>query len=354
MQLTNGGRLEGIEKEASDAVARKLNRPPEGFFIPHDVAARSLADVNGLSTRDLLTLSASVGQLQERVLGVSGLGSGGATVDTQVLGSALIELLRNRPLVAQMGAMTFSGLVGNIAVPRQTGAGTAYTLSEAAAVTLADQSFGQLGLSPKRVSGGTAYQKELLMQSSIDVEGFVRNDLLRIVLIKKDLLMLIGLGGAGEPIGILNTTGIGSETFGAAATWAKIVDFEKLVAVANADVGRIGWLTTPGVRAKWKQNAKIGSTFPNFIWEVGPDPRNPLVGTVNNYPAYVTNQVPGDQVLFGNFGDCLIGDWAGIDIVVDPYTQKKSAQVEIVINIWFDFGLRHAVSMVVSTDSGAQ
>ena len=38
---------------------------------------------------------------------------------------SFIELLRNRMVVRQMGALTLSGLVGNVTIPKQTAAATA-------------------------------------------------------------------------------------------------------------------------------------------------------------------------------------------------------------------------------------
>jgi HK97 family phage major capsid protein len=340
IRMAAEGKLEGLEKEASDATAKQLGKTPDGFFLPHDVASRSLQNTYGLSRN-------TMAELQSRALTVNSASGGGFSVATDVLGSSLIEILRNKPLVAQMGATTLSGLTGNVAIPRQTGAATAYTLSEVATGTSSTQALGQLALAPKRIYAGTAYGKQLLAQSSIDVETFVREDLSKVLVLKKDLMALNGIGAAGEPVGIINTTGVQSVTFSAAATWAKVLSFESKLAQANADMGRIAWMTAPTVREKWKAITKIASSqYSDFLWEAN--------NTVNGYPASSTNQVPSSLVLYGNWSDVIIGDWAGLDIVVDPYTLKANAEIEVVINMWFDVGLRHAVSMVVSSDSGAQ
>ena len=41
-------------------------------------------------------------------------------------------------------------------------------------------------------------------------------------------------------------------------------------------------------------------------------------------------------LIFGNFQDLYIGQWGGLDIVVDPYTSKKTAEIEICLNAWND------------------
>lgn len=325
-QMADAGRLEGIEKEASEATAKQCGRQAKGFFIPNDV----------MTAKRALTAATAT--------------SGGFTVDNDTLGGSMIELLRNKTMVAQLGATSLSGLVGNVLIPRVTGGGTAYWLPENGSVTASTQAFGQLALTPHRLVGDTAYSKELLNQSSIDIEAFVKNDLMRVLALEKDRAALNGLGAAGEPLGIMNTTGIKTVTFGAAATFAKVIDFETQIAATNADVASMAFLTTPAVRGKWKGTAKV-SSYPSFLWENGAQPGS---GLANGYRAEATLQVPSDKVVFGNWSDLIQADWAGIDVVVDPYSLKKTGQVEVTVTLWTDIGVRHAVSFCVSTDSGAQ
>jgi uncharacterized protein (UPF0333 family) len=52
--------------------------------------------------------------------------------------------------------------------------------------------------------------------------------------------------------------GVGSVTFGGAATYAKIVDFETLVAEANADSDSMAYVTTPTSKGALK---KVGAAL---------------------------------------------------------------------------------------------
>jgi HK97 family phage major capsid protein len=319
------GKLTGFEKECSDEVEKRVRRSPsgdKGFFIPWDVAGSPI----------------------KRSLNATTATAGGFTVGTDVQGASMIELLRNKMVFNQLGARSLSGLVGNVAIPRHAGGATTYWLAEGASVTASQQTFGQLALTPKRLSALTAYDKQLLIQSSIDVEGFVREDLMTVLALEKDRACINGLGAAGEPLGIINTTGIGAVTFGAAATWAKVVEFESTTETANALMGAIAYLTTPATKGKWKTASKVANQA-IFLWEGN---------TVNGYRAESTKQVPSDKVIFGNFADFIVADWDGIDVVVDPYTLAANAQIRIIINIMTDNGIRHAASFTVSSDSGAQ
>lgn len=140
-----------FERECSEAVSGKVGRAAQGFFVPADVQRRDL--VVGTPT------------------------AGGHTVATNLLAASFIDLLRNKLGVTQMGAQLLSGLVGNIAIPRATGGATAYWVAESGAPTKSQAAFDQVAMSPKTLGAFSDYSRKLLLQSSIDIEGFVRNDL---------------------------------------------------------------------------------------------------------------------------------------------------------------------------------
>lgn len=324
-QLANKEKLDGLEREASEATAKRLGKDPQGFFVPSDVSTRSLSE--------------------SRALNVATATAGGFTVGTDVLGASMIELLRKRTKVVALGATSLSGLMGNVAIPKHSGGATAYWLKEDGTVTASQQTFKQLGLTPHRLAASTAYTKQLLAQSSIDIESFVRTDLATVLAIAKDLAAINGSGNAGQPMGLLVTSGLNEVTFGAAATWAKVLDFEKEIATDNADVSNMAWLTTAATRAKWKAAVKVTNQA-RFLWDEN--------NTVNGYRAEVSEQVPSDKVIFGNWAELIIADWEGLDVVVNPYSLDLENQIRVTINLHCDIGIRHEESFCRSTDSGAQ
>jgi len=141
-------------------------------------------------------------------------------------------------------------------------------------------------------------------------------------------------------------------TTGGAPTWQNIVDLEKEVAIDNADIGALAFITNPQVRAKLKATA-VG-TDQRMVWGVN---ENTLMG----YPTYVTTQCPSDltktttglsAVIFGNFNDLLVGQWGGWDVIVDPYgTNASQAQVSIYVHSFWDVAVRHAQSFAAIKDA---
>lgn len=335
------GRPDGFEGEVHDAMANRLGSfganggGNGGFWVP---ANMPFPDTNRRARRDLT---------------VSTFGQGGAFVQTTIQ-TPIIEILRNRMVAQRLGVVSMAGLEGNIAIPRQTGAATAYALPETQAITVSTQAIDQVLLTPHRVGAVGKYSKQLLLQSSVDVENFIRDDLMQVLAIKHDYLILQGAGSGSEPTGILNTTGIGSVTFGGAATYQKFIDMETSLALANADVGNMAYITTPKVRGKLKAAAKIGSTFPIFIWEDGDFGDGTNDGEINGYRAACTNQILNDAVAFGHWADAIHALWGGFDVVVNPYSFDTNAEVQITINTFSDVAARHAASFCWSADAGNQ
>ena len=324
-------RAAAFEIECSNAVAAKLGKESRGVFVPVEVQARDL--VVGTAT------------------------AGGHTVATNLLAQSFIELLRNRMALTGLGVTTLTGLVGNIAIPRQTGGATAYWVAESGAPTESQQAFDQVTMSPKTLGAFTEISRKLLIQSSIDVEAFVRGDLARVLALEIDRVGVNGSGSSNQPTGVLNTSGIGSVvggTNGLAPTWAHIVDLETQVSVANADIGSLAYLTNAKVRGKLKTTSKVSGQN-GFVWESGGQP-------LNGYGATVSNQVPSNltkgtssgvcsAILFGNWADLVMGMWGTLDLMVDPYSNSTSGTVRVVALQDVDVAVRHAESFAAMKDA---
>ncbi|WP_417904522.1 phage major capsid protein [Candidatus Tisiphia endosymbiont of Micropterix aruncella] len=317
-----------LEKEASMAVAKKINREPSSFFVPLDV---------NLEQRSY------VGRTLEKLSNVAG----GYLVSTDYLSNNFIELLRNKMLVKQMGAKVMSGLHGDVAIPKQTGGATTFWVSEGRSPEHSEQAFAQVTLSPKSIAAYTDFTRKLVLQSSPDIENLVRSDLATVIALEIDRAAISGRGIGAEPLGILNTTGIGNVTFDDdnPISWGKIVDLESLIAARNADIGTLGYLCNANIRGILKQTEKAEGTA-QFVWESSSELG---FGYLNGYRVGTTNQIPADTILFGNFADLIIGQWGVLDVLVDPYTLGTSGGIRIRVMQDVDIAVRHSESFAVLT-----
>ena len=320
-----------FEFEVSDATAKAMGKESRGLMVPAEVLRRDL--VVGTAT------------------------AGGNVVATDLLAANFIDLLRNKAVVMGLGTQMLTGLQGNIAIPRQTGGATGYWVAESGSPTEAQQAFDQVTMSPKTLGAFTDISRKLLLQSSIDIETFVRNDLATVLALEIDRAAIHGSGSSNQPTGILATSGIGSVaggTNGAAPTWANIIGLETEVAQDNADIGSLNYLTNSKVRGKLK------GTFTNSTY--GEAPIFGLDGRMNGYNTAVTNMVSStltkgaasgvcSAIIFGNFADLIVGMWGSLDLMVDPYTASTSGTVRVVALQDLDIAVRHPESFSAMLDA---
>lgn len=320
-----------FEFEVSEAAAKKEGRTSRGLLIPVDVL---------YGKRDLTTSTAS------------GTAKAGNTVATDLLAASFIDVLRNKMVLNTLGAQFLTGLNGNVAIPRKTAASAAYWVAENTAPTESTNApaFDQVTMSPKTLGAYVDISRRLMLQSSLDIENLVRNDLASSIAVAMDGAAVAG-SGSNKPTGVLNTSGIGSVTLGTnggAPTWAMVTSLVREVDIDNALNGAAAFLTNGQVKAKLASTGKQTSGVEgNFI--LGPD-----VNNLYGYPIVVSQQMPSNlskgsgsnlsAMIFGVWSELLIGQWSGIDILVDQYTGSNAGTVRVVAFHDCDFAVRHPES----------
>jgi HK97 family phage major capsid protein/HK97 family phage prohead protease len=296
-----------FERECSEAAAAKAGKTAQGIMVPNEVLRRDLTVGTASAAGDL--------------------------VGTDFRPGSFIELLRNRSALAGLGVASLTGLSGNVAIPRQTGAATAYWVAESGSPTESNQTVDQVNLSPKTVGAFTDYSRKLMLQSSIDVEQMIRQDLATVLALEIDRVGLYGLGNSNQPLGVKLTTGINTKDFAAnTPTYAEVVEMESLIAADNADIGAMAYLMNASMRGALKTKDK-GTDTGAYVFEPG--------GTVNGYNAVVSNQVATNDIFFAVWSQLIMAMWSGLDLTVDPYTHSTSGTVRVVALQDVDFAVRH-------------
>jgi len=307
-----------FEFEASREAAKRAGVDPQGLYMPIDV-------MRSWGQRDLNTSDDS------------------AMVAEAYRGGDFIDVLRNASSVMDAGATMLTGLQGDVKIPKKTAASTAaFIASEGGASSESEPTFGQVTMTPKTIGAFTDITRLMMMQSSLDIENLVRNDLSSGIALAIDNGALQGSGSSGNPTGIKNTSGINAPTDFAAAnpTFAEVVAMETAVAEDNALMGNLAYILPASMAGALKTTVKDSGSG-QFVLQGG---------EMNGYRAIVSNQVTAGDLYFGNFADLLIGMYGGLDITVDPFTASTSGTVRIVALQTVDVAVRHAVSFAVNND----
>ena len=312
------GRLSGLEAEVAEMGRKEYERlglSQKGFALP-SAALRASAGQNYTTNAD-----------------------GGYAKVTAA--PRYIDGLKDKMVIAGLGATVLGDLVGTVPLVG-VGQMTAAWYAEGATASVSKATFSSVTLTPHRNAVIGAFSKDLLRQTSLDVESIIWNRILEAHASLLESAAIAGTGSNGQPTGILNTAGIGSVAIGANGgpiTWAKVVELETKVNAENANRGKLAYLT----------NAKVIGDLKTIERAQG-NGRYLLDGDytkINGYPIDWTNLVPStltkgttaskcSAMIFGNFEDLYVGHWGGVDIVVDPYTLAAQADVRFVLNSWDD------------------
>lgn len=372
-----GENWSGLEREISDQIAKNLPSSYKmhgGIMVPTNLRpdaprlsasnmyvnrmrAHIQSDPN-MSLPNRMRMVQQLDQMQA-ALDATNATQGGNTVFTEA--GEFLDLLRARMQVAALGATILTGLRGPVAFPKQSGAGTFSWVAEDPGSDLSDSdlAIAQVALNPKAGSSTTAYTRQLLTEASIDVDNLVKMDLAKITALGIDAAAIAGTGGSNSPTGILSTSGIGSVaigTDGGVPTYSHVVDLETEVAIDNADIGSMAYLTTPGIRGRLKKTEEFALANGRPVWTGG------MQGELNGYPAAVSTQVPSTltkgassgtchAIIFGVWAELIVGYWGAFELVVDPYSKKKQGLIELTSFQMAGIAVKHAEAFAACKDA---
>lgn len=350
---------EAIEAAAQQAADRELDRKQRVAGRPFSLVRY----INGIIDRNLDGLEKEVDEMGAKEYERLGLERRGHVIPSAYLRAAsgqnyttaadggnlteegerrYLDILKDKLVVARLGATVLTDLVGTFTAISSSAIQASWE-GEATKTDVKKTSYTKMSMTPHRSAVSVAITKDLLRQTSFDVE----KDLLdKITSAHANLLenaAISGTGSGNQPTGILNTSGIGSVamgTNGGAIDWKHIVELETEVNSNNANRGSLAYLSNAKVNGALKVTEMAAGTARFLLSNEAPK-------ILNGYPFDWTNLVPDNltkgtaatscsALIFGNFQDLYIGQWGGIDIVVDPYTGARTGEIYTTLNAWND------------------
>lgn len=320
----------GRERELSQELQRRTGRTAQGLMVPMQVFEQR---VNTTTTATNI-------------------------IPTDYRGEQFIDLLRAKLVIGSLGATVLNGLSGSVDIPGQNGSTTAGWVAENAALTASDMSFRKVTMAPKHAGAMTELSRNMLLQTSPDLESLVRSDFAAILAEAIDKAAIVG-GGTNEPTGILSTSGIGDVAIGpngGALTWEKVLDLVGVVEDAEVPTEGCAFLTHPHVVKQCRKTLKVsGDAVAGFLM----DSRD----TLDGFRVARTSLVPNDltkgtatskcaPLIFGNFSDLLIGYWSAFDLLVNPYETTAYSKGNVLVRAMLtcDMAVRRPQSFAAIKD----
>jgi HK97 family phage major capsid protein len=313
-----GARIDaGRELEISAELARREQRSTDGILAPYSVFERRASPI---------TTTAPAA------------GPGSNLIGTDHLGGQYIDLLREANPLSGLGVRTLSGLVGNVEIPKaKTGTAVGW-IAENTALLDTEAAFTKVTLAPKHVGALTSYSRNMLLQSSPDIESLLRADLAQALGLEVARATISGTGANAQPLGILNQPGILEIPVPETGTGQNAAPdpIQYVPALANAlfakNVQSIAFLTNTGFKL----------TVDNLLTADG----LPIGAATffRGYPHIWTSLVPADRILLaGDFSEVIQGTWSAVEVLVNPYADSvfSKGNVALRIILTMDIAVRH-------------
>ena len=270
-------------------------------------------EMRGMSTNGQIQLP-----VESRTITVTGgEGEHDDVVSTDIFD--VLKPLQNRLALTEAGCQFVTGLVGDVQWPTMSN-GAANWEGETAEADDANITFGNIKLQPHRLSTTIEVSKQFIMQDSCGAEMAIRDEIVEAIRQKLESTIFGTANTAGQPQGIF---------YGMTDTVANFADICEMEAdLEEAKVyGPYKYVMSPSAKAALRGMIK-GTNATGMVYENG---------EVDGTPAISTGLISGKKVAVGDWGHTVLGQWGGIDIVVDPYTKAKNASIVLTVNAFFDF-----------------
>ncbi len=256
----------------------------------------------------------SSAESREKAMEAQEPGAGGLLVPEPVM-QEIVELLRAAVVVEASGARTVPMPNGNLSMNYQTTASTARYIGERRVIQKTQPGTGRMKLSAKKLAALVPISNDLLRFASPAADVFVRDDLVQVMALRRDLGLYRGPGTENEPKGLrflADPANVQARTLDAGAVTLETVTNDLVTNIYNLDgrnirMVRPGWIFHP--RTKWFLR-KLRDGLGNFVFDEVDG------GTLFGFPFKTSTQVPIDlgaggdesEIVFADFANIIVGD----------------------------------------------
>ncbi|MGY3091090.1 HK97 family phage major capsid protein [Hymenobacter sp. UYAg731] len=332
--------IEGEMHQEAKREARALGIAIEGYGIPSFLAMQQRSQSRpGTERRDnSVTMPTQPAD--------------GSAVVFQDPAQPILGILRPQLAVQALGARVLTGLVGEVPFPIMTQGATSSWVPEVAELPKSNDKFGRSKMNPHRLGTYLLVSKQFLLQTTPDIEMMMRQDLQLSVDYAVDSAAIYGDGlqGSNQPLGLLNTPGVFVTNGGAngrTPTLNDIVGLEASVEIRNAAMGSLGYLMNSKIKGTLK-TTPLQAGYPVYLLTDNNE--------LNGHKLVVSNMIQdgargtatqASTIAYGDWSNMVIGQWGGLDLLVDPYTQATNGQTRLIVNSFWDILVRRPESFAL-------
>lgn len=335
-----GGGIKCFEMDVSQQVTKQTGKKFKGIGMPVDI---------------LRGKGITGAQKQQRAMSVGTTTAGGYLQNTTLLTDMFVDVLRNTDITSQLGFTVINGLRGLYNIPRKTSAATVGWVAENGSTAESTAAYDLIAMSAKAVHGQSISSRESRMQLAVDADAFMLFDLITSLNNDKASKYFNGTGTSNQITGILTQSSINSispSANGDAPTWALVNQMKKELRIDNIQ-GVIKLIINAATEYALAITPKV-TALDHYLLDES-------TGKVANMETFITNMLPSN-ITKGSSGATLskaialessnvvVGNWGGIDIIIDPYTYSSDFRLKISAIQDTDLVLKHPEAVCVFAD----
>lgn len=332
---------------------------------------REMLEESAKEARSLGVVTAGGAYLSSKLMGAIASEKRTMTANVAADGGNLIptdkiewfDALFDKTVLGELGVQVLSGLSANTDLPGFSSAVVSgWANGETGTQSPDDPTVVSRSLRPKLLYGATNISKRLAIQTNRSVDQMVMMDIMASIAQTLQRAVFNGSGSSGEPTGILNTASIQSVAMGnngAAISFAKVMELWKAIATANCNLDNYKWVTNPKVFANMLQTSTdtgSGNMIVSYNNAFGA-----LSKSIAGYPVSVSASIPDtltknssgavcSALIAGDFSQVVVGQFGGVEVVVDPYTNARSGFTALTVNQYVDVVVKQPAALGAIAD----
>lgn len=305
-----------------------------------------------------------IGDMDVAMAMETGGGSGGALVPTN-MHDEIIELLRPRTVVRNLGARNVPLPNGNLSMPRMASGATSGYVGEGSDVLASEGSTDDVNLSAKTMITLVPMSNQLIGRAGFRIEQMVLNDIINSMAVREDKAFLRDDGTSNTPIGFKKTATDASRT----EAWSGTADLATIDAYLDSMILKLmnsdSLLITPGWAMSPRSYMKLFGLRDGNGNKVYPELAQ---GQLKGYPIQHTTTIPNNlgtgtnesEIYFADWNDVVIGEQENMKVdfsreatykdsggqLVSAFSRNQSV-VRVVAE--HDIGFRHPEGLVLGT-----
>lgn len=315
------------------AQARVRPKEEVGFQIARYLIGRLHAKWNGPTVAAEFMVRRFGDVEVAKALNTQVVSEGGALIPQQFIPD-LIELLRANTVFRASGPMMIDLGVGNATMPRLAGGASVGWQGELDDMALTEETFDDVNLSAKKLTGMVPVSNDLIRRSGINVEATVRDDLIAAISRKEDVTYFRSDGSGKSPIGLrslvlpanLITIAAGGDLDAVVAGLSAL----KLTLVQGLSrMLRPRWVMAPAIIQfiATRRDSVGGFYYKDEI----------AGGTLEGIPLAMSQQIPtnlgagnGSEIYLVDFADVVLGDTYNVTVEVSDVASYYGTDGKVV------------------------